>query len=111
MKFCSTLYSTFEINKLQFLLKDAHDVNDAELARKLHENERGLRARRQTTARKSAVSLWRAMVHVYARTLVIINYNKIIIYWSCQMFFEGKKKASKSKETQRKQRRKERYEN
>lgn len=40
-----------------FLLKGTDDVNDAELARKLHENEKGLRARRQVT-KKPVVSFW-----------------------------------------------------
>ena len=39
-----------------FILKDTHDANDAELARKLHENENGLRKRRQT-AKKPVVGL------------------------------------------------------
>ena len=39
---------------ISFPLKDTHNDNDAELARKLHENEKGLRARRQT-ARKPVV--------------------------------------------------------
>ena len=44
-----------------FLLKDTHNADDAELARKLYENEKGLRARRQA-ARKPVVGLFFVVV-------------------------------------------------
>lgn len=56
------------INKY-FLLKDTHNADDAELARKLHENEKGLRARRQA-ARKPVVGLF---------LLLLVSFNQRII--------------------------------
>lgn len=52
-----------------FLLKDTHNADDAELARKLHENEKGLRARRQA-ARKPVVGLF---------LLLLVSFNQRII--------------------------------
>ena len=51
-----------------FLFKGSDDVNDAELARKLHENEKGLRTRRQTT-QKPVVSLCYTIVFLYYLSL------------------------------------------